>query len=195
MRTLLRCMTQVHGDAEMKVPAPVSHRYDRFSVGLHWLMAVMLLAQLVLGIWMTGLPKDASGVRAAWFNLHKSIGMLLGMLVLVRLVWAVLRPRVIELPLPRTQHALAIANHRLLYLLMLMAPVSGFLGSMYSGYPIRFFGMKLPPLAERWDSAKAFFSIMHEVSVYAMLVLIAAHVLAFAYHQVVLKDGLIRRMR
>ena len=78
---------------------------------------------------------------------------------------------------------------------MLMAPVSGFLGSMYSGYPIRFFGMKLPQLAERWDSAKAFFSIMHEVSVYAMLVLIAAHVLAFAYHQVVLKDGLIRRMR
>ena len=55
--------------------------------------------------------------------------------------------------------------------------------------------MKLPQLAERWDSAKAFFSIMHEVSVYAMLVLIAAHVLAFAYHQVVLKDGLIRRMR
>ena len=66
---------------------------------------------------------------------------------------------------------------------------------MYSGYPIRFFGMKLPKLAERWDSAKALLSIVHEVSVYAMLVLIAAHLLAFFHHQFILKDGLIRRMR
>ena len=38
-------------------------RYDRLSVVLHWLMAALLLAQLALGIWMTGLPKDGSGVR------------------------------------------------------------------------------------------------------------------------------------
>lgn len=179
----------------MTAPTPASPRYDRFSVLLHWLMALLLLAQLAMGLWMTGLPKDASGIRANWFNIHKSAGMVLGLLVIVRLVWAAMRPRVADLALPRTQHALALANHRLLYLFMLMAPASGFLGSVYSGYPIRFFGMKLPKLAERWDSAKAFFSIVHEVSVYAMVVLIAAHLLAFVHHQFILKDGLIRRMR
>ena len=180
----------------MTALAPVtSHRYDRFSVLLHWLMAALLLAQLALGLWMIGLPQDASGIRAGWFNVHKSIGMLLGLLVIARLIWATMRPPVAELRLPRTQRVLALANHRLLYVFMLLAPVSGFLGSVYSGYPIRFFGMKLPKLAERWDSAKALLSIVHEVSVYAMLVLIAAHLLAFFHHQFILKDGLIRRMR
>lgn len=180
----------------MTALAPLaSQRYDRFSVLMHWLMAAMLLAQLALGLWMTELPKDASGIRASWFNVHKSIGMLLGLLVIARLIWATMRPRVVELQLPRTQHVLALVNHRLLYVFMLLAPISGFLGSVYSGYPIRFFGMKLPKLAERWDSAKALLSIVHEISVYAMLLLVAAHVLAFVHHQFILKDGLIRRMR
>ncbi len=179
---------------------PITHttrapHYDRFSALLHWLMAALLISQLGLGLWMIELPKDASGIRAYWFNVHKSLGMLLGLLLITRAIWALLRPRVQELRLGRTQQALALLNHRLLYLCMLLAPLSGFLGSVFSGYPIRFFGLKLPKLAERWDSAKAFLSIVHEVTVYAMLLLIAAHVLAFVHHQFILKDGLAQRMR
>ena len=60
------------------------NRYDRFSVTLHWLMAVLLLGQIALGMWMLGLPKDASGLRASWFNVHKSWGMVLGLLIALR---------------------------------------------------------------------------------------------------------------
>ena len=172
-------------------PAP---RYDRFSMLLHWLMALLLIAQLALGLWMTGLPKDSSGLRAYWFNIHKSLGMVLGLLISVRIVWAAMRPRIASLPMGRTQQVLALFNHRLLYLFMLLAPLSGFLGSVFSGYPIRFFGLKLPKLAQRWDSGKALMSILHEVSVYAMLLLVAVHLLAFVHHQFILRDGLIRRM-
>ena len=56
------------------------NRYDRFSVTLHWLMAVLILGQIALGLWMLGLPKDGSGLRASWFNVHKSWGMVLGLL-------------------------------------------------------------------------------------------------------------------
>ena len=78
-------------------------RYDRFSVLLHWLMAVLILGQIALGLWMLGLPKDGSGLRASWFNVHKSWGMVLGLLAAVRLAWALLRPRVPELPQARAR--------------------------------------------------------------------------------------------
>ena len=64
-------------------------RYDRFSVLLHWLMAVLILGQIALGLWMLGLPKDGSGLRASWFNVHKSWGMVLGLLAAVLLALTV----------------------------------------------------------------------------------------------------------
>ena len=169
-------------------------RYDRFSIFLHWLMAVLLLGQIGLGLWMLGLPKDSSGLRAYWFNVHKSCGMVLGLLVLLRLGWALLRPRVAALPQARALQVAARGAHGLLYALMLVMPVSGFLGSVFSGYPIRFFGLQLPKIAGRWDGAKELLSTVHQVSAIALMVLIALHVLAFLYHQFVLKDALLQRM-
>lgn len=170
-------------------------RYDRFSVALHWLMAVLLLGQIALGMWMLGLPKDTTGLRASWFNVHKSWGMVLGLLIALRLSWAPLRPRVAALPQARPMQALAASVHRLLYALMLAMPLSGFLGSVFSGYPIRFFGLSLPRLAQRWEAGKEFMSSVHQWSAWALALLIALHVAAFIYHQLVLKHPLIQRMR
>lgn len=170
-------------------------RYDRFSVTLHWLMAAVLLAQMALGMWMLGLPKDASGLRASWFNVHKSWGMVLGLLIVLRLAWALLRPRVAALPQSRAMQRLATGAHRLLYALMLVMPLSGFLGSVFSGYPIRFFGLRLPQLAERWDAAKELMSTVHQWSAWALVLLIALHVLAFLHHQFIRGEPLLRRMR
>ena len=174
---------------------PATARYDRFSVTLHWLMAVLILGQIALGLWMIGLPKDGTGLRASWFNVHKSWGMVLGLLVLLRLAWALLRPRVAPLPQARHLQLAARGAHGLLYVLMLVMPVSGFLGSVFSGYPIRFFGMQLPKLAERWDAAKELLSAVHQVSAVSLMLLIALHVLAFVYHQFVKKEPLLQRMR
>lgn len=170
-------------------------RYDRFSVLLHWLMAALILGQIALGLWMIGLPKDSSGLRAAWFNVHKSWGMVLGLLIVLRLAWALLRPRVAALPQARHLQLAASAAHGLLYLLMLVLPLSGFLGSVFSGYPIRFFGMQLPKITERWDGAKELLSGVHQVSAVALILLIALHALAFLYHQLVMKEPLLQRMR
>ncbi|GGH63396.1 cytochrome b [Comamonas phosphati] len=170
-------------------------RYDRFSVVLHWLMAVLIMGQVALGLWMIGLPKDGSSLRASWFNVHKSWGMVLGLLVVLRLAWALLRPRVAALPQARHLRLAASGAHRLLYALMLAVPLSGLFGSVFSGYPIRFFGMQLPKIAGRWDAAKELLSGVHQVSALALVLLIALHVLAFLYHQLVLKDALLQRMR
>ena len=170
-------------------------RYDRFSVTLHWLMAALVLGQIALGLWMTGLPKDGSGLRAAWFNVNKSWGMVLGLLIVLRLAWALLRPRVAAWPQARAQRIAARSTHQLLYALLLLMPLSGFLGSVFSGYPIRFFGLRLPQLAERWDGAKELASGVHQWSAWALVLLIALHVLAFVHHQVIRKEPLLQRMR
>lgn len=169
-------------------------RYDRFSVFLHWLMAVLIVGQIALGLWMTGLPKDGSGLRAAWFNVHKSWGMVLCLLIAVRLAWALLRPRVAALPQARPLQLAASGAHRLLYALMLAVPLSGFFGSVFSGYPIRFFGLALPRLASRWDGAKELLSSVHHWSASALVLLVALHLLAVLYHQCIARDALLRRM-
>ena len=108
--------------------------------------------------------------------------------------WAAARPHPRPPPLGRAMQRLATASHRLLYLCMLLSPLSGFLGSVFSGYPIRFFGLRLPQLAERWDAAKELLSCLHLGSAYALMLLIGLHLLAFFHHQFILKDGLLQRM-
>lgn len=170
-------------------------RYDRFSVLLHWLMAALLMAQVALGWWMQEIPKDTTGTRAWWFNAHKSIGMALGLLALVRVAWAARRARVEPVSMGAALQAIARASHRLLYALMLLLPLSGFLGSVFSGYPVRFFGLRLPQMAQRWDAGKEWLSAVHAAAAWGLVALIALHVLAALYHQYIRRDGLLQRMR
>lgn len=169
-------------------------RYDKFSIFLHWSMALLLVLQLGLGVWMLELPKGGDGQRAYWFNMHKSLGMLLGILGFIRLAWSIRRPFVRAHSSPPFIQALANFSHRLLYLLIVALPVTGFLGSAFSGYPIRFFGVLLPKLSERWDGGKDVCSLMHQGLSYGLMALVAMHLLAVAYHQIMLKESLIRRM-
>jgi cytochrome b561 len=61
--------------------------YTRTAVVLHWLIGVAVLAQITLRLWMITIPKVPIGVRAGWFNVHKSIGITLAVLILVRILW------------------------------------------------------------------------------------------------------------
>ena len=67
-------------------------RYTKMALTLHWLIAALVVAQLTLGWWMIDIPKQPVGVRAFWFNLHKSIGMTIALLVLVRIAWRLRHP-------------------------------------------------------------------------------------------------------
>jgi cytochrome b561 len=125
--------------------------YTRTAVALHWLIAICVIAQIARGLWMIGIPKDPPGIRAWWFNVHKSIGLTLGLMILFRVYWRITH-RAPPLPetLPRWQRITAAASHHLLYLCMVVMPVSGYLGSSFTKYPIVFFGTKLPHWG--WDA-------------------------------------------
>src|SRR5690348_10813477 len=137
-------------------------RYDRTSMALHWLIGAAVLAQLALGAWMLGLPKAPPGLRAGWFNVHKSLGLAIAAFVAIRLLWS-LRRRAPALPatLPSLQRVAAAATRAGLYACLLLMPISGYLGSSFSGYPIRAFGVALPGWGWSWPAAKALMSTLH----------------------------------
>ena len=169
--------------------------YTRTAVALHWLIAMFVNAQISLGLWMIGIPKDPPGIRAWWFNVHKSIGLTLGLLILFRVYWRITH-RAPPLPdtLPRWQRIIAAASHHLLYLCMVVMPVSGYLGSSFTKYPIVFFGNKLPHWG--WDAPalKEICSNVHLTTVVVMIAIIALHITAAVKHRLVNRDGVFERM-
>jgi cytochrome b561 len=157
-------------------------RFTRTAIVLHWLLAAALLYQLALGWWMIDLPKSPPGLRAGWFNWHKSIGMVIGVVVLLRLSWRMAHPAPGHGQLPAWLRRAAQLNHGLLYACMLVLPLSGYLGSNFSGYPVRFFGVALKSWTQAWPAGKEFMSALHYASVWVFMGLVALHVAAALWH-------------
>jgi cytochrome b561 len=167
-------------------------RHGWASIALHWLLALALMYQVLLGWWMLGLPKSPPGLRADWFNFHKSIGLSILIVVLVRLALR-LRDPAAPPALPDWQRRAAAGNHALLYACMLLLPLSGYLGSVFSGYPVRFFGVVLPAWTGAWPAAKQFMSALHLGLVWAFMSLVGVHVAAGLWHWL-RRDGVSARM-
>ncbi len=168
--------------------------YDRTARQLHWLIAALLLAQLIFGWWLGDIPRGTPA-RGYYVNLHKSTGLLLGLLIVLRLGWR-LRHGAPAWPqaMPRWQRTLAAASHHLLYLLMLLVPLAGYLASNFSKHGVKFFNTwVMPP----WGADdKAVYSVLnqtHKVGAALLLALIVLHLLA-ALHHAWRRDGVFSRM-
>lgn len=158
-------------------------RYNNLAIALHWVLAVALVYQIALGLWMVDIPKSPPGLRAEWFNWHKSIGMSLGLAVVLRGLWRLKSGAPAFSPgLPVWQRSLANINHGVLYACMVVMPVSGFLGSTYSPYPIKFFGVVLPKLWAASPPLKELMSTLHFGASRLFMMAIALHILAALWH-------------
>ena len=169
-------------------------RYGTVAIALHWLIAVLVFSQIYLGWWMIEIPKYPVGVRAAWFNLHKSVGLSIALLIVLRLAWRLRHPPPpLPASLPRWQARAAGINHFLLYAALLLQPLVGYLGSSFSGYPIRYFGIPVPGLG--WESArlKELLSDVHFALAWVVTLLILLHILAALTH-LIRRDGIFQRM-
>lgn len=172
---------------------PTDH-YDKVAVALHWAIALLLLLQIALGWWMLGIPKSPPGLRAGWFNLHKSIGLTLALLILIRLTWRIThQPPALPMGMAAWQRLAADLTHRALYICMLVMPLSGYLGSAFSKYPVRYFGLPLPKWSGEWPAAKEFMSEVHEFTAWLFVLLLAIHISAAIRHAV-RRDGIFLRM-
>ena len=184
----LESSAALQGDSERFRP------YGRIAIGLHWLLAAAIFYQLVLGFWMIELPKSPVGLRAGWFNWHKSIGLLIGLLMCLRLIWRLThKPQKDNIPMPMWQRMASQANHLCLYLSLLVMPLSGFLGSNFTPYPVKFFGWELPRFLDPSPELKLMCSNVHFYTCCALIFLIGLHLLGAAKHALQ-KDGVLSRM-
>ena len=170
-------------------------RYHPARIALHWIIAAAVLGQLALGWWMLDIPKTPPGLRADWFNVHKSIGLTIGAAMVLR-VWLWWRFPSPPLPasIPRWQAVVARSTHVLLYVCLLVLPISGYLGSSFSKYPVKYFGFTLPQWG--WDAPllKELFSAGHYLTVWTLIVALALHVVAALKHAFIDRDTIVRRI-
>lgn len=183
----------VEGKA-LQAQARPAARYTWQAIALHWLLAVLIIGMLVLGYSLEEIPRNTPA-RGFYVNLHKSFGVLILALVLVRLVWRFThRPPPLEAGMPRWQAVAAAWSHRLLYLCILLQPLSGYLASSFGKYGVKFFGVELPNWG--WDdkALRGFFGEVHGVVGFTLAVLIAIHVLAALKHLLIDRDQVFQRM-
>jgi cytochrome b561 len=161
---------------------PTEPSYTRAAVLVHWVLAAAMLGEIVLGWWMLGLPKTPPGLRAGWFNVHKSIGLTIALVALPWVLRRLLRPVAANAELPAWQRHASNVTHALLYLCMLVLPLSGLAGSNFTRYPVLYFGMRLPGWNRDWPAAKELMSTVHVAGVWLLMALVTVHIVAALWH-------------
>ncbi len=143
---------------------------------------------------MGDIPKGTPE-RTYWFNLHKSIGITVGVLVLVRLLWrATHRPPALPSTMPRWEAAAAHVNHVVLYACLLLMPLSGFLASNFSKFGVKFFGTQIGPFFREDQAWRDGLQEVHEILSYVLVALVVVHVLAAFKHLLIDRDAVFSRM-
>jgi cytochrome b561 len=172
-----------------------SSRYGLFSMFLHWLVALAVFGLFGLGLWMVDLSYYDPWRQTAP-DLHKSIGLVLFGVMLLRLLWRLLSPA----PAALTSHGrltrLATkAGHGLLYLGLFGVMLSGYLISTAEGRGIPVFGLfQVPALVSSLPNQGDVAGLVHEFLAWALIVLAGLHALAALKHHFIDRDATLLRM-
>jgi cytochrome b561 len=190
-------------------------RYTKTAVILHWLIAIFIIAMFGLGWFMADLPKDAPkqtvfdlfdlgmfnwtmseevSPRNFYFNLHKSIGVTIFALIILRILWRIThKPPAMLTSYKAWERKLATATHHLLYIFMIILPLSGVLMTLNGKYGLKWFGLDFlsgtdnKPMREFYQSA-------HEIIGLIILAILALHVIGALKHKFIDKDDTLKRM-
>ena len=168
--------------------------YGLIQIALHWVMAAMIAVLLPLGLWMTGLDYyDPWYTRAP--DLHRALGVLLGLLLAIRLAWGWANVKPVPLASKRWEVTATHASHVLLYLLTLLVVISGYLISTADGRAVDVFGwFEVPATLYGIDGQADIAGDVHFVLAMMLLALVTVHVLAALRHHLALRDDTLRRM-
>jgi len=168
--------------------------YSGTAKTLHWLVVALLIAQFIVAWTMPEIRRDTP--VSTLISLHFTIGIvILGVAVirlLFRLVSGAPAP---EAGIPGWQETSSQIVHWLLYLLLLVVPLLGWINADWRGMPVVMFGLELPHLIAARAAGWQWTGDVHGVLAnYAMLILVGLHVAAALYHHFVMRDGVLKRM-
>jgi cytochrome b561 len=158
---------------------------------LHWLIAGLVFATWPLGL-MIGFVKD--DVKLDFYLVHESLGFLVLWLMLLRVGTRLTSPA-LQVEAPPLEKAAASGVHGLLYVFLILMPVSGFLATNAHGFPLKWFGLFTvwSPIGKSPDIAGTL-SAIHEWSAWILLGLFALHFAAVIFHHLIRRDRTLYRI-
>lgn len=180
----------------------MSTRYTSVAIALHWLIALSIIGLLIMGLTMTQKGLLPQQLQFQMFQWHKSLGLSVLALSLLRLVWRLLhKPPALPAHMPLWEKMAAKGTHFLFYVLMIVLPLSGWVLVSTSswGLPTIWFGLfEWPhlPLAEiaNKDGINHTASDAHEWLAYLLMGLLALHIGAALKHYFIDRDDVVSHM-
>lgn len=171
------------------------NRYSNVSLILHWLIAVMILAQVLL---ITAHEAtEGQTISREFVQIHKASGITVLLLTLARIGWRFANP---ALPMPDTmkgwEKLLAKTTHVLFYVLLIAMPLTGWMATSAAGRDISMYGLfnwPLLPIEGGRPVSRQLIDV-HELVMKGMYVLLALHVAAALKHQFIDRDNVLHRM-
>ena len=168
-------------------------RYGYVAQTLHWVVVALVIVQVTIGTIADDLPRGLE--KLALLARHKSFGITILGIAVIRLAWRWIDRPPPPPPMPRWQHIAAHLNHWGLYALLFALPLSGWLMSSASNYPVSWFGLvQLPDFIGADRELKDIFHELHHLFVWFLYALVGLHVAAALKHQFFDRDGLLFRM-
>jgi cytochrome b561 len=168
--------------------------YGTVSRLFHWVTVVLVLVMIPAGLVMIqDIPRP---LQDKLFILHKGLGPVVFVVVVLRLAWRGLHPPPpLPADIPALQRRAAGLVHAGLYVFLLVQTVSGYVRVTTGGFPLEFLrALGIPPLLPKAEGVSRVAESVHAVSVTVLIALICAHVGAAAYHGLVRRDGVVSRM-
>lgn len=169
-------------------------RYGAVAQALHWLIAALIVTQFVLANLADDLPVGAH--KLALLARHKSFGMTVLMLTILRLLWRLKNPPP-GLPAGMTplERMLARTAHMAFYVLLFAMPLTGWLMSSAKNYSVSWFGLfTWPNLIGKSEPAFDLLRSTHDILSGVLFAIAVLHVLAALKHHFWNKDDVLLRM-
>ncbi len=169
-------------------------RYTPTAKALHWLMAMLFFGLLALGFYMHDLPLSPEKLKL--YSWHKWAGVTAFLLVWFRLLWRVThRPPALPASMSPVMQFAAHAGHCLLYVLMLVIPLSGWLMSSAKGFQTVWFGvLPIPDLLDKNKEIGDLLQTVHMSLNLLFVTVIAGHIGAALKHHFIDRDDILTRM-
>jgi cytochrome b561 len=167
--------------------------YGTTAKTLHWLVVGLLLIQYPIGWLMPDIHRGM--LPGAPMSFHVSFGITILALIVPRLIWRLTYPVAPDASLPRWQRLASEGMHWLLYVLLFATTVTGWLFASFRGWTMSYFSLiPLPMLASESRAGIHAIDGLHQISEWALLIVIGAHVASALAHLFIFRDRVLQRM-
>ena len=167
--------------------------YGLVSRANHWISAALFIALIALGIYMHELPKSPE--KFELYDLHKSLGIGLFVLMMLRLIWLKISPNPEQISHTKFERILGHAVKGILYLAMILLPISGWIMSNSGGHEVAFFDFfVLPQIVGENETIHQISEAIHGTAGPLMIIIVLLHIAGAFKHHFVYKDETLKRM-